>query len=200
MAPALFGRGDGAEGWGAAEPRSRRLPWDGAPNPEPPASLVTPLHFIFPANSLCPPAQKEKAGRGSWQPPCPVYGCLKIRFFFFFFPPPWFCDQNSWLSLCQGFQPQDLLLLLQNRKAKGDERLGLLACVSMRPQRHFPGAGLVPARPALPSGVNSVLPVRERGGSLPMGRRNAATFNPSSGSWLGLCFPRVGGGALQPPT
>lgn len=40
--------------------------------------------------------------------------------------------------------------------------VGFVAHVSVRPQQHFPGAGLVPACPGLPSFVNSVVRVQER--------------------------------------
>lgn len=87
--------------------------------------------------------------------------CLLKNPVWFFFSPS-FCDLNLWLFLCLCFQPQSLLLLLQNRKAKGEEWLGLVACVSVRPQQHFPGAGLLPACSSLPSIVDSVLHVPQR--------------------------------------
>lgn len=208
MAPALSGRGDGEGGWRAAELRSRQLPWDGALNPEPSASPFILILFIFPAKSLRAPAPKQKADRpGSdtaFGSPhalrMPVRMLAQKSSCFVFFSPS-FCDPNLWLFLCQCFQPQSLLLLLQNRKAKGEGWLGLVVCVSVRPQQHFPGAGLLPACSSLPSIVDSVLHVPERVVGVFQWEGGTLLLSPL------LCPPGFtcvflevwGGGALQPP-
>lgn len=97
-------------------------------------------------------------GGEDWLPcalPTPVQMLARISRLLVF-SPSGFVIRNCG-SLCpSAFNPR-----LTSCFSRADEWFGLVACVSVRPRQHFPGAGLVPAHPTLPSIVHSVLRVRE---------------------------------------
>lgn len=77
--------------------------------------------------------------------------------------------------MCQLSIPESPLAS-PDRKASGAKWLGLVLCVRAQPQHHFPGAGLLPACPAVPSIVDS----GACGGSFSTGKEKHCWLSPSS--------------------
>lgn len=99
--------------------------------------------------------------------------------------------ESTFLGLCSTFVALLCVPVLSipgsplaspDRKARGAEWLELVLCVRAQPQHHFPGAGLLPACPAVPTIVDS----GACGGSFSTGKEKHCWLSPSSVSWLHL--------------
>lgn len=115
------------------------------------------------------------------------HACSKIQIFSVFV-------LRICVSLCQCFQAQNLFSLVQNRRAKGEEWLGLMVCISIQPQQHFSDTVLIPPCPSLPSIVDLVLHVQERtGGVFHWEGGNGAAFFPHLSPGFTCAFLKIWG-------